>query len=269
VQDRVVPSRLEADSRHAQVYAQRLRAYGETFMNSAPPGLVDDFHREWLNIDEAFCWASAEAENSNNLEAAQICVGFVSKASLWPLNMWRPAIEIYDWLQKGRRAAEQVGDTTALAGILNNIGILQVNMGKPREALGFHEEARRLAEQHGHDLEAAHSASSIGICYRHLGERDKALDAHRAALKIAEKSEELEHLCLNCHGNIAIVLAEMGNTTAAIRGFETALDLARKLNRRREEGYALVNLGRAYAEMGALARAEGLLRQGLDIAREV
>jgi tetratricopeptide (TPR) repeat protein len=240
---------------------------GEAFMNSAGQNASERFEADRIDIDIAFRWAAKTASPSN-LEAARICVEFVTKASLWPLNLWLPASDRYEWLKQARVAAGYVIDTAASAGILNNIGITELDLGQPRAALESHKEARRLAMRYGHDLEAAHASSSMGICYRHLGQRRKALRAHRAALKLSEAGG-FDHLCLNCHGNIAIILSELGDTAAAISGFETTLDFARRLKRRREEGYALGNLVRAYAQIGDLKRAIELHGQDLEIARDL
>ena len=259
-------SQTERDLRHATAYAKRLLRYGRAIANGRGSWVFAQFDRDWPNIDQGFAWSASQTASQSDQAAAKVCVSFVSKMSLWPLDMWRPASERFEWLQTAASAAARIGDTESESGILNNCGIAQLAMGHPRSALEFHKSARDLAVRNRHHLEAAHAASSVGISLRHLGERDEALQAHREALKLAETGG-FDGLCLNCHGNMAIIQAEQGNPKAAIEGFQQALQLARKLNRRREEGYALGNMGRAYAELGDLEKAADLHKQDLDISR--
>ena len=58
--------------------------------------------------------------------------------------MYRPVTERLGWLERARSAAILVKDHTALVLIINNLGIANLSLGRPKEALRFHKEALKI-----------------------------------------------------------------------------------------------------------------------------
>src|SRR5271157_1376675 len=117
-------------------------------------------------------------------------------------------------------------------------------------------------------LEAAHASSSIGICYRHMGQPRRALNAHRTALKLSEVGS-FDHLCFNCHGNIAVVLGELGNFAAAIKASKRR-SISRGVCGVDERKAMRSGIsGERTGSSGHFEKAADLHKRDLEIAREI
>jgi len=70
-------------------------------------------------------------------------------------------------------------------------------------------------------------------------------------------------------GNLGLAYAALGETKRAIQCYEQRLVIAHELGDRRSEGHALNNLGLAYSTLGETKRAIQFYEQQLTIAREI
>jgi tetratricopeptide (TPR) repeat protein len=257
----------EADMHHAAYYATALREYGQAFITAqGREAALRGFGEDWPQIRLGFDRVGTVSDR--NIQAARVCVDFVNHPGVWLLDIYRPVTERLGWLELARRAATLLGDQTALVLIINNLGITNLNLGRPHEALQLHKEALEIARRIRHVVEHAHAISSIGICYKHLGRYREALQWHEKVLLLGQPYK-LAHLRLNAFGNMGIALALLRKPQAACKHFDKVRKMARKLNRRREEGYALGNLGRAYRQMGRPKQAVNYHLQDLTISREM
>ncbi len=70
-------------------------------------------------------------------------------------------------------------------------------------------------------------------------------------------------------GNLGLAYADLGETRRAIELYEQALAIVREIGDRHGEGQTLCNLGNAYADLGETRRAIEYHEQDLTIAREI
>ena len=170
-------------------------------------------------------WALIEvsAASTNDPQAARVCVDFVNHAGIWLLDIYRPVTERLGWLERARSAAILVNDHTALVLIINNLGIANLNFGRPKEALRFHKEALKVARRIGHLVEEAHALSSIGICLKHLGRYQQALQWYEKVICLGHPYK-LANLRLNAFGNMGIANALLRKPEAACKHFARSLE---------------------------------------------
>ncbi|MBK8615930.1 MAG: tetratricopeptide repeat protein [Anaerolineales bacterium] len=70
-------------------------------------------------------------------------------------------------------------------------------------------------------------------------------------------------------GNLGIAYADLGEARKAIEFYEQRIKIAREIGDRRGEGNALGNLGLAYADLGEARKAIEFYEQRIKIAREI
>lgn len=113
--------------------------------------------------------------------------------------------------------------------------------------------------------------SSLGAGYYVMERNHEALacqlQALVIALELARKSEGGDCLPLvRVLGNLGALYRVMGQRQRALRYLNKGLDLARRLEDRREEGRALGSLGRVYFDLGAMPRAIEYFHAELQVA---
>jgi tetratricopeptide (TPR) repeat protein len=90
-------------------------------------------------------------------------------------------------------------------------------------------------------------------------------DLHLQLLnRVSEMTLKSNHL-----NNLGLVYRSLGEVHRAIECFEQALEIAREIHNRRNEGAHLGNLGSAYHDLGEVHRAIEYQKQALEIAREI
>jgi tetratricopeptide (TPR) repeat protein len=192
----------DADILHATYYADRLRKHGQAFVTAqGREAALLGFDKDWGQIELGF--GRVGPASTVERQAARVCVDFVNHHGLWLLDIYRPTAERLGWLERARDAASLLGDLASLVLIINNLGIANLNLGRPREALRLHKEALAIARRIEHIVEQAHSMSSIGVCYKHLGQYRQALRWHQKILLLGH-ARKLAHLRLNAIGNVGI-----------------------------------------------------------------
>jgi len=100
-------------------------------------------------------------------------------------------------------------------------------------------------------------------------EWDNVEAGHRWAEENAERNQQALELCDDYPAGCFYILPMRQHPRQWIAWLETALTAARRLDRRRTEGWHLGNLGSAYADLGEVRRAIEYYEQALTLAREV
>ena len=151
---------------------------------------------------------------------------------------------------------------------LTIVGLCYGDLGEPRRAIEFHEQALTIAHEHSHGNIEAASLNNLGLCFADLGETQVAIAYHEQALTIARElgDRPSEGASLN---NLGLRYATAGQTRRAIDVYEQALIIQRELGHRQGEAANLGNLGSCYAALGETRRAIEFHEQTLAIEREL
>ncbi|WP_410509993.1 tetratricopeptide repeat protein [Methanosarcina hadiensis] len=189
------------------------------------------------------------------------------------LDLWgnsRTLIEIYEkLLPKDHFKDETLLKNRSIHGyILGNLGHAHSNLGEPRKAIKYYEQALKFVREAGERREEGAALGNIGNEYCYLGEPKRAIEYYEQALKILRETGD-RRAEGNLLGNLGNAHSDLRDSRKAIEYYEQALRIARETGDRRAEGYLLGNLGNAYNGLGETRTAIGYFEQAIGILREM
>jgi len=152
-------------------------------------------------------------------------------------------------LREAASRADAVGDVTARADALKELGTVYVVMGDKREGLRRYEESFGLYESVDDQYGQANDLSNIGIAHRRLGEYDQALDAYAKALAIRERIGDPLGVG-RVRNNRADILRLRGDLDGAERDYRAALEQWETI------GYSGVGLARTGVGITAVEKGD-------------
>ncbi|AKB57145.1 tetratricopeptide repeat protein [Methanosarcina barkeri] len=152
--------------------------------------------------------------------------------------------------------------------ILGSMGIAYKDLGEPKKAIEYYEQALKIAQEIGNRQNEGVWLGNLGNAYSYLGVSKKAIEYYEQALKIAQEigDRRNEGVWFGTMGNAYIYL---GETKKAIEYHEQALKIAQEIGDRRNEGVWLGNLGIAYMDLGKPKKAIEYYEQALKICKEM
>lgn len=189
------------------------------------------------------------------------------------LDLWgnsRTLIEIYEkLLPKDHFKDEPILKKRSIHGcILGNLGGAHSNLGEPRKAIKYYEQALKFVREEGDKREEGAALGNIGNEYCHLGKSRKAIEYYEQALEILREIGDRQAEG-NLLGNLGNVHNDLKELRKAIEYYEQALRIAKETKDRRGEGYLLGNLGNAYNGLGEPRIAIEYFEQAISILREI
>jgi CHAT domain-containing protein len=161
-----------------------------------------------------------------------------------------------------------VGDHGGEAKTLSNIGVIYSSIGKPQEALKYHNQALPISREVGDLSGEATTLNNIGSVYDDIGKPDEALKYYNQALPISrevgDRSGEAKTL-----NNIGSAYDDIGKPDEALKYYNQALPIRREVGDRSGEAATLNNIGLVYDGIGKPDEALKYYNQALPILREV
>ncbi|MEG4499067.1 CHAT domain-containing protein [Microcoleus sp. F10-C6] len=147
-----------------------------------------------------------------------------------------------------------LGDRTAEATTLNNIGLAYNDLGEKQKAKEYFNQALPLFRAVGDRAKEATTLTNIGLVYSDLGEKQTALDYYKQALDLRQKAGDRrgEALTLN---NTGTTYSELGKQQKAEEYFNQALPLFRAVGDRPGEALTLYNMANIKGDRGNLIAA--------------
>ena len=162
-----------------------------------------------------------------------------------------------------REFGDKHGEITALV----NIGNSYTNLGDPKQAFVYHEQALKIAHDID-DISKGTVLTNIGNALIILGDAQKAFENYNQAL-IFDREIGNRHGEGNTLGNLGNAFLNLGNTQQAIDCYEQCKLLYDELGNQRGLGFALGGLGVAYFKAGDTPKAIDYYKQALLINREI
>ncbi|ACC84955.1 Tetratricopeptide TPR_2 repeat protein (plasmid) [Nostoc punctiforme PCC 73102] len=164
--------------------------------------------------------------------------------------------------------AQTPADRKAEAERLYQEGDQQIQIGQPKAALQFFQQALVIYQEIGDRNGEALSLNYIAIVERALGDYTQALNFYKQALNIfRELGDRLnEGTALN---NIGKVYEGLGQYPQALEFYQQALVIRRQVGDRSGEGFTLAELGYINTSLGQYPQALNFLQQSLDIFRQI
>ncbi len=223
--------------RHAQFYAQRLRALQRQFHQQKDQlKILTQLDAIWLQVQQAFKWAQEHSE----VKIFALCADLVYEGELL-LHLRLPQQEYVTWVEHGLEAARATHNTPQFIHLLRVLSIAYSLVGRYADAIAVSLQLLEQAELQG-DLDLkARSLSSLGTTSIRLNDYASAESYLLAALNLAEQLQNGmgQAVVLN---NLAVMLIDQGRYAVAHDYFKRSLALHRQLNNLHGVASSLNNL---------------------------
>ncbi|MFQ5576107.1 MAG: tetratricopeptide repeat protein [Anaerolineae bacterium] len=172
----------------------------------------------------------------------------------------------YRW---AREVFSQIGDVYRCAGANNNLGEIAYRQGRLDEALTYYEDGLQALQQIDGSLYLLGLFhNNIGATFIRRGNIDSAREHLQMAQKYFEQAQARDFLP-EMHRLFAEVALQAGDLPEAEIRSQEALNLARELSMRGEEGSSLRELGLIAMAQNELDRAEQHLNQSIRLLEDV
>jgi CHAT domain-containing protein/Tfp pilus assembly protein PilF len=210
-----------------------------------------------------------------------------------------------DYLSQSLRVFGELNDLFGQAIVNDDMGAATRDLGNPRDALPFYEQAYGLYERAGDQPGKANTHNNVGFAYERLGDFQTALGYLEQSLSLwrAARDRDMEANAYNniagaleslgdptqalakyqqalgiwqetgspriasAYNNVAAVSHGFGDVQTALDNYERALALQRERKNAGGEANVLNNVGMAYADMGDTERALDYFNEALPIWR--
>ena len=152
--------------------------------------------------------------------------------------------------------------------IINNLGSVYRDIGQPKIALDFLNQALLSSRQMKDRTLEATTLANLGEVHRNISQPKKALDYFNQALPIFRQVGDHARAATTLN-NMGLVIHTTGHPKKALKYFNKSLPIFRKLNDRGSEGATLSNIGLVYRSISQPQKALDYYTQSLPILREV
>jgi DNA-binding SARP family transcriptional activator/Flp pilus assembly protein TadD len=212
---------------------------------------------------------------------ALVAVARHTAAHGWPGHATRLAATLSSYLYNGGHfpeaitifshaldAARLTGDRAAEAAALNQIGIVDGELGRFQQAADRHRQALALFREAGDRTGEARTLANIGIDETQLGRYEQAARHQQEALAIYRDIGDNigEARALN---NLGFTRRLQGRYQEAAGYHQQALDLFREIGDRLGEAWALARLGNIDLRLGRYQHAAGYFQHALALFHEM
>ena len=221
------------------------------------------FDRERVHIEATFEWLAPRRDEASAalLLSLMNAIAHASDLRFHPRQRIR-------WLDTQRQAACITKNRRAESAALGNLGLAFADLGEPRKAIEFHEQALVIDRKIGDRRGEGQDLGNLGSAYADLGEPRKAIECFEQRLVIAREVGDRrgEGTAL---GNLGSASFDLDKPRKAIEFYEQQLVITREIGDRRGEGNALWGLGISYRHLGERRKAMEFYEQQLVITREI
>jgi DNA-binding SARP family transcriptional activator/DNA polymerase III delta prime subunit len=174
-----------------------------------------------------------------------------------------------DWVQANQVAlgiARRIGDRSAQAQALNDLGIAYKRYGRYSEALTCHHESLALFRELGDRSGYAYSLINLAVVHHRQGRYEQTIACYQESIEACRALGERRGRA-TATGNLALVLAQLGRYEEALACQWECQALFGELDDRRGHAFSLNVLGIIYERQGCHEKAQGPLREGLAICK--
>ena len=182
-----------------------------------------------------------------------------------------------EYFQAALDLARQMADASALAHSLNRVGNLHSNLDRPGEAIPAHQEALAIFQRLKDPPGLAETSDLLGMANYLRGDLGASTDHHRQAVALFRQLNDRHGLVsslstLTVRGatfKTETMLLPVDRLSDTLPEGEESLIIAREIESRSGEAYALWSLAAALGAQGEYVRALELAGRSLEIAEEI
>ena len=232
-------------------------------------GLLNDLGWSYRTVDPAKGLAVADSAIALGKELAdqgRLASAYNTKAwNYSSLGRDSAAIPLF---AGGLTIRERLKDSSGMAKIRYNIGIMYFNLSDYPRALEYQQSALAFFEAKGDKIRMANCYNAIGLTYQYVSDYPKALDCYLKTLAIYEKDGENTGLPATLM-NVGILYKNMENFRKALEYQQKALAIYRESGDQQGMANALGNIGVVYDNLKQSEQSLSHYRQALAVARTI
>jgi tetratricopeptide (TPR) repeat protein len=226
------------------------------------------------DFDDALSWC--ERERSNLVLAVQQAYDDDEFDLAWQLavalrGFFNLRKHWGDWLTTHRiavDAAERLNQPRALSAVLNGMGTVLRQLGRPSEALTYHQEALKVRRQRRDRAGQASSLDGLGTAYRDLRRYDEATKSFESSLAIRRRIGDLHGEAWSFH-NLGELALDLGKVAEARDLLGAALALRERVGDEWGRGRTLDAIGAALAAAGRAEEAIATYEDAVAVRRRI
>ncbi|MBN2489778.1 MAG: tetratricopeptide repeat protein [Planctomycetes bacterium] len=155
---------------------------------------------------------------------------------------------------------EQCGDLQGMAATLNNLGILARRLSRHDDAAELLRRAVRIQAKLGDRSGQATTLTNLANLYCADGKVDRAVEAYQQCLALAVRMSNRQAVAM-IHANLGAIAAMRGEYGQAMDSYVAALRLRRELRTPGRMDETLISIAALLIDLGDLARARRILRR--------
>jgi len=177
---------------------------------------------------------------------------------------WQDALDYY---QQAIERARVLNDRAGEASAWHNLGVAQIRMQRPHQAIESLQHALPLWRELGNRFGEANTLHNLGTAYADSGKARDALASYQQALQLRQQLGHKEGVAFTLQG-IGSVYYALRDLTTAQRFFEQARALYRELGSKRGEAETLRYLGNILYVSGQWQKSLAAYENALALFRE-
>lgn len=162
----------------------------------------------------------------------------------------------------------KAGEKATLAGALNNIGLVQWNLGELEKAVEFYVRSAELFEELGNRTGLAHTFNNIGLVLWEDGNLNEALAYTKKGLRLRMELNDRLGMAAS-YSNLGLIFEDTGPLDSAIHYTRLAIPLKEQLNDAFGLAKSFHNLGYIHQTQNDLDKAEEYYRKALAASESV
>lgn len=240
--DRRAANRIIADAYQPAIDDSSLRALWN-YVRAYATSRGDDPSAALAALDAAERWADASLSSDVLIDSL-----FLREQVLRRLQRDDEARRV---LERALDTSRLVGDRFRAAAARMNLGVLDMNHGRPDEAITHLAEAAAGAEAVGADLLRSVALHNLSICRWIVGDIDRAIEEQRAIIETARRAGLRRYLSQGL-GMRGQMLLSRGRSDEALEALEDAYRLSDELGPSDDGALWAVCAARAQLQRGAL-----------------
>ena len=172
------------------------------------------------------------------------------------------------YAERAKAQYEELADSANIGRLMNNLGGLQVLLGKPETAVDYLTDAFRIALDLGNDADAAQAVSSLAQVHLRAGELDRAEEQARHALTLLDGRVDFLDEIGNAQLTLGRAQLEQGRLDEAEATFALAESSFDQLSSASHRAAAWVAQGDLAARRGDDRRAAHLYRAAAEALQD-
>ncbi|MFO7613732.1 MAG: tetratricopeptide repeat protein, partial [Bacteroidales bacterium] len=180
-------------------------------------------------------------------------------------------ISVYDsaafYYLKAIRLCEEYNYHQFLGMMYNNLGKTLNLLGEYDESLRYLKKSLEINRKSNFTKDIALSLTNIGIVYYNMLEDDSARSYYDQAMELL-KTAQLPHELANLYVNYGVLHLKKNENDKALVNFRKALDYYYSWNYSDGIAIGLMNIGRAYSNLGKYQQAYAVMDSALEVSRE-